>query len=206
MDSEFIFVDYYDVLQVSTNADTDTIKRIFRYLAKRSHPDSQGGGNPELFRQLVKAHDVLTDPEKRAAYDVKYQEYWDRKWKIVRQAANGPSSLDTKEARDRILTLLYVQRRTDPQHPGMGELELARMLRLPVEFMEFDIWYLRQKGFVERLETGLLAISVNGVDKVEKSSLRLSPDRLLEASNDHPAQTMPSHDLLGSSAGISIWD
>jgi curved DNA-binding protein CbpA len=183
MAQEYVFIDYYDVLQVSPNADPDTIQRIFRHLAKKCHPDLPLGGNPDMFRQLVKAHEVLTDPEKRAAFDIKYQEYWDRKWQIVKQATDGSTSMDNKEARERMLTLLYVQRRTDTQHPGMGEMELARMLRLPVELMEFDLWYLRQKGLVERLETGQLAISVNGVDHVEQSSLRLSPDRLLEAAD-----------------------
>jgi curved DNA-binding protein CbpA len=205
METDFIFVDYYDALQVSPNADSDTIKRIFRYLAKKCHPDSQGGGNPEMFRQLVKAHEVLIDPEKRAAYDVKYQEYWDRKWQVVRQAANGLGSPDSKEVRERMLTLLYIQRRTDPQHPGMGEMELARLIRLPIELLEFDLWYLRKKGLVERLETGMLAISVEGVDNVEESSLRLSPDRLLEAPNIEP-HAIDNPDLLTNTAGLSVWD
>jgi curved DNA-binding protein CbpA len=203
MTAEYIFIDYYDVLQVSPNADPDTIQRIFRHLAKKCHPDSPSGGNPELFRQLVKAHDVLTDPEKRAAYDVKYQEYWDRKWQIVRQATNGSMPADNKEVRERLLTVLYLQRRTDTQHPGMGEIELARMLQLPIEFMEFDLWYLRQKGLVERLETGMLAISVDGVDSVEQSSLTLSPNRLLEAANP-PAQPIQAPSLLEHQ--ISVWD
>ena len=205
METNYIFVDYYDVLQVSPNADPDTINRIFRHLAKKCHPDTRGGGNPELFRELVKAHEVLTDPEKRAAYDVKYQEYWDRKWQIVRQATNGSGSVDSKEVRERMLTLLYVQRRTDPLHPGMGEMELARMLRLPIEFLEFDLWYLKKKGLVERLETGALAISVEGVDNVEASSLCLSPDRLLEAADIGP-QAMQNHELLGSTADVSVMD
>lgn len=42
------------------------------------------GDNPDPFRQLMKAYGVLTDPEKGAAYDIKYQEYWDRKWQFPR--------------------------------------------------------------------------------------------------------------------------
>lgn len=201
MAQDYLFIDYYDILQLSPNADPDTIRRVFRHLAKKCHPDSPTGGNPELFRQLMKAHDVLIDPEKRAAYDIQHQEYWDRKWQIVRQATSGSLSVDNKEVRERMLTLLYVQRRTDTQHPGMGEMELARMLSVPIEYMEFDLWYLRQKGLVERLETGMLAISVDGVDHVEKSSLHLRSDRLLEAPN-LPAQALQNLTLLGNEMSV----
>lgn len=189
MTEDHLFIDYYDVLQISQNADPDTIKRIFRHLAKKCHPDLPTGGNPELFRQLVKAHEVLIDPEKRAAYDLRHQEYWDRKWKIVSQATGGTKPQNNKEIRERILSLLYVQRRTDTQHPGMGDIELARLMRMPLEFMDFDLWYLYRKGLVEKLETGQMAISVDGVDFVEQHSLRIMDDRLLEA---HKPETLPS--------------
>ena len=193
MVEDYLFIDYYDVLQVNQNADTDTIRKVFRYLAKKCHPDSSGGGNPELFRQIVKAHNILINPEKRAAYDIRYQEYWDRKWNIVREAANGTTTRNNREIRDRLLTLLYVQRRTDMNHPGLGDMALSRMLNLPMEFLEFDLWYLRQKGLLERLETGLLAISVDGVDYLESSSLHPSENRLLEANN--PPQEDTAEDM-----------
>lgn len=175
------FFDYYDLLQVSPNADPETIHKVFRHLAKKCHPDLPTGGNQELFRQLLKAHRILTNAKTRAAYDIRYQEFWDRKWQVARQASNGKSPLDNREIRERLLSLLYVQRRTDMRHPGLGDMELSRLLRTPLEFIEFELWYLREKGFVERLDTGLLAISAAGVDEVERGSLRLSDDRLLEA-------------------------
>ena len=63
-------LDYYQVLQVSRLADTDTIRRIFHVLAQRYHPDNRETGNQDKFRQVVEAHAVLCDPEKRAAHDV----------------------------------------------------------------------------------------------------------------------------------------
>ncbi len=181
MNDDIVFVDYYDVLQVSPTADEDTIRRIFRHLAKKCHPDLPTGGNPELFRNLVKAHDVLSDPEKRTAYDVKHQEYWDRKWQILGRATNGSIPENNKQVRERILTVLYVQRRSNSQNPGLGEIELSRMLRTPIEFMEFDLWYLLRKGLVERLETGHMAISVEGVDYVEAHTLQVNEDHLLSS-------------------------
>jgi curved DNA-binding protein CbpA len=182
MEDHGIFTDYYDVLQVSQNADPDTIQRVFRFMAKQCHPDLPRGGNPEKFRQILNAYNVLTNPEKRAAYDLRYQEYWDRKYQILRQATDGTAA-SNDEVRNRLLTVLYVQRRTDMRHPGIGDMELARLMRLPMEFMEFDLWYLRKKGLVEMLETGQMAISVDGVDYVERHNLRTLDDHLLEAHN-----------------------
>ena len=63
--------------------------------------------------------------------------------------------------------------------PGLGEDQMARLLRIPVELVEFHLWYLREKGWVQRIDTGQLAISANGVDSIEASRLRLPPDHLL---------------------------
>lgn len=172
------FVDYYELLQISPNADEDTIQRIFRHLAKKCHPDHQQG-DPERFRLLVEAHDTLMNPETRAAYDVKYQAFWERKWRLAADASHGRGFQDDKDVRERMLSLYYVQRRSKMQNPGLGEMEVARLMRVPVELVEFHIWYLREKGWIERLENGLLAITAPGVDEVEKERLRLTPDRLL---------------------------
>jgi hypothetical protein len=191
MTDELVFNDYYDILQLSPNADGDTIGRIFRHLAKKYHPDATGGGDPERFRELVKAHEILSDPVKRAAYDIRHQQYWERKMHLLREAGNDPATAGGLEVRERLLTLLYVQRRTSVRQPGLGEIALARMLRTPIEFLEFDLWYLHRKGLVERLESGLLAISVDGVDHVEQNELHLGADRLLQAVPEPAPKSAP---------------
>ncbi len=197
---DHIFCDYYELLQVSPNADPDTIRRVFKHLAKKCHPDLNNGGDAELFRQLLRAHNILTDPEQRAAYDVRYQEYWDQKWQLVRQASDGKSALDNAELRERLLTLFYVQRRTDMRHPGLGDMELSRLLRTPIEFVEFELWYLKEKGWISRLESGHLAISVAGVDEIERGRMRFSEDRLLEAHNPSTEQSpLESESMAGVS-------
>lgn len=57
----------YDVLGVSKNASTGEIKRAYRKLARTHHPDK--GGNPEKFKEVTKAHEILSDREKREIYD-----------------------------------------------------------------------------------------------------------------------------------------
>jgi curved DNA-binding protein CbpA len=176
------FVDYYELLQVSPNADDDTIQRVFRHLAKKHHPDASEQSDSSHFNRLLDAYRTLTDIQARAAYDVRYQRHWDQNWKVASEAGtSSPDNTDDVVIRERLLSLLYVQRRRHMRHPGLGELEIARLMDLPAEHLSFQLWYLREKGWVARLDTGYLAITAEGVDKVEESRLRLDPDRLIEA-------------------------
>lgn len=179
--SEKEFVDYYEVLQLSPNADSDTIERIFRHLAKKTHPDGTGGVDNDRFQKVVEAHRTLTNPETRAAYDARYQEYWNNKWRLASEAGNASVFGEDRVIREYLLSLLYVQRRRNMRNPGVGELTIARLLQTPSELIDFHLWYLKSKEWVERLQTGQYAITAAGVDEVEQRRLRIMPDHLLEA-------------------------
>ena len=58
---------FYELLGVSQTASTDEIKKAFRKLALKHHPDR--GGDKEKFQELNMAHETLTDPKKREIYD-----------------------------------------------------------------------------------------------------------------------------------------
>lgn len=63
--------DYYEVLGVNKNADDAAIKKAYRVLAKKYHPDANpGDANAEkMFKEASEAYAVLSDPEKRKQYD-----------------------------------------------------------------------------------------------------------------------------------------
>lgn len=64
------FQDYYEALGVKRTADADEIKRAYRKLARKHHPDvSKDAASEDAFKSAGEAYDVLKDPEKRAAYD-----------------------------------------------------------------------------------------------------------------------------------------
>jgi hypothetical protein len=60
---------YYAILGVPVNADDDTLKRAYRQLARRYHPDLAGPEGAVHMKRINRAYDVLSDPEKRLNYD-----------------------------------------------------------------------------------------------------------------------------------------
>lgn len=65
------FKDYYELLGVDRDASADTIKKAFRKLARKYHPDHASGDAKaeEKFKEINEAYEVLSDPEKRQRYD-----------------------------------------------------------------------------------------------------------------------------------------
>ena len=174
-----LFIDCYEVLQVSPNADLETIERIYRFLAKRHHPDNPQTGDAEKFRVITDAYHLVRDPEKRAAYDVKYEEKRAVQWQIFGEISPSDDIETDRRIQQGILSLLYTWRRREPANPGIGSFELERLLGVPEQHLEFHIWYLKEKGWIERSDTGKFAISVTGVEAVVEKDLFLSKDRLL---------------------------
>lgn len=71
------FIDYYKTLEVSKNASADEIKKAYRKLARKYHPDMNPNDKEaeKKFKELNEANEVLSNPENRAKYD-KYGENW----------------------------------------------------------------------------------------------------------------------------------
>ena len=66
--------DYYDVLGVTADADAAEIKRAYRQLARRYHPDISGEDRAATFREVARAYEVLRNPERRRTYDAVLRE------------------------------------------------------------------------------------------------------------------------------------
>jgi curved DNA-binding protein len=161
------FIDYYEILQVSPNAQLETIHRVYRILAQHLHPDNPDTGNENQFRWLSEAYRTLTHPERRAAYDVQHKQYKRTCWQIFGQS--GVHGIDAeKKKRSAVLTALYKARIANPQHGSMTVNELEDLLNCPKEHLEFSIWFLRELQHIQRADNGRYQITVKGVETAEQ--------------------------------------
>ncbi|MGA2181987.1 MAG: DnaJ domain-containing protein [Bryobacteraceae bacterium] len=163
--------DYYEILQLSPKADPDTIRRVFRVLAQRYHPDNRESGNEETFKQVMAAYEVLNDPERRAAFDAKRLDSNRIRWRIFNQPQAAVGAEAEKSKRQGVLSLLYAKRLGEPQQPLMGLQEFEELLGCPREHLEFTLWYLKESGLISRFDNGRYGITVQGVNHAEQSGL-----------------------------------
>ena len=177
------FVDYYGVLELGPGASSEAIAHRFRHLALRYHPDNQATGDRAKFDAIVEAHDVLRDADRRARYHEDNPHhlppYWPQIDEVigaatVEEAANSDDEepfidgfgIDRDiSIQNNLLTLLYLRRRRNIREPGIGDAELERLSGCPPEHLEFHVWYLKAKGWIATGEDGLLAITIDGVDR-----------------------------------------
>ena len=185
--SEDSFADYYEDLQISPHADQETIERVYRMLAKRYHPDNGCTGCGEKFDTVTKAYRLLSDPVKRAAYDTGYEQIKYRRFKLI-SAAAPPSNGNGRdqETRNAILSVLYIERRNNPVNASIGLWQLEKLLGWPEKSLEFHTWYLKEKGWIQRTDSGGYAITVSGVDVLEENGLMAGKELLLPEQSTVP--------------------
>lgn len=178
------YADHYEVLQLSPNADMETVERVYRLLAKRYHPDNASSGDEARFRRIRAAYEVLSDPDRRAEFDVRYDDRRGTRWQIFEQSAAMNDQEQDRRIFHGVLSLLYAARRRDPKGGGVGSIHLEEMLGVPREHLEFPIWYLRQRGLIETLTSGEYAITVEGIDTLQKQEMTVPDNRLLGGASD----------------------
>jgi len=159
--------DYYEFLQISPNADVETIHRVYRYLAARYHPDNQKTGDPVKFELLKQAYDVLSNRATRAEYNLA------RKREAPNQdnLSNTVDFMDSLEGelnrRLGVLAVLYFRRRANPFNPEVSLAEIEDRMGFPRDYLEFTSWYLQKKGYITRADNSDFTLTAEGVDFVE---------------------------------------
>jgi len=162
-----VFVDYYEVLQISPNADPETVHRVYRLQAQRFHPDNQETGNAETFRLVSEAYQVLSDPQRRAAYDAEYGAGRRKAEQETFSPPPAPAFQDEAQKREEILLLLYRRRLAQPEQPSLSLRELETLLGVPKEDLEFSLWYLKESGYLTRSDSARHTITLKGVQLAE---------------------------------------
>jgi curved DNA-binding protein CbpA len=175
-------IDYYERLQISTNAEPETIHRVYRLLAPRFHPDNQETGDEGRFREITEAYQTLSDPEKRAQYDVLHEGRRQQRWRLVSQSARAENDFDAERiVRLTVLEVLYARRRTEPYEPGIPQHDLEALSGKPREHLEFTIWFLLQKKLISRADNMNVTITADGVEYIEENYRATQTTRLLQA-------------------------
>jgi len=161
------FVDHYELMQISANAQPDTISRVYKMLATRLHPDNPETGDMDHFLKLQKAYAVLSNPEKRAAYDDDWRLHYQRPLEVfgLKDFSEGIEGEDNR--RMGILCLLYNRRKTACEESSMSVLQMETLMSFPREHLMFTLWYLRQKKYVEFNFNSEYEITAEGIDLVE---------------------------------------
>ncbi len=165
--------DYYEFLQISPNADSETIHRVYRFLAARLHPDNPQSGDAEMFHRLKTAYDVLSDPVRRAEYDT-------TRTREPVHAVPWSTSIDFMDSLDgernrrlAVLAVLYYRRRTNPSMPEVPLSEIELRMGFPRDYLDFTTWYLLKKGYVTRADNSEFTLTADGVDFVEMQRANL---------------------------------
>lgn len=169
-DQRFETADLYEVLQISRNADAETIHRVYRIMAARFHPDNPRTGNTERFLLMKRAYCILSDPARRAEYDATYEITRSEPMPVfqLREFVDGVDG--ERNRRLGILSLLYNLRRRNDARPGISVLELEQRMSIPREYLTFTLWYLRLKGYVSCEDSSDYAVTPDGIDYVEAHS------------------------------------
>src|SRR2546423_15457908 len=143
------FIDYYEMLQISPNAQMDTINRVYRMLAQRFHPDNPESADTERFLRLQSAYAVLSNPDRKMEYDEDRRRYYDRPMEVFGMKEFTDGIEGEANRRMGVLCLLYNKRRTSPEEAGVSILPKETLIGVPPEDPLFTLWYLRMKELVE---------------------------------------------------------
>jgi curved DNA-binding protein len=175
-------LNHYEFLQISPNAQPETIHRVYRFLAARFHPDNPVTGDPEKFLLLNRAFEVLSHAERRAEYDAKLRSEQSR----LNPAFESVDFLDGVEGelnrRLAVLSLLYRRCRANVNDPRVSLRDLENAMGFPREYLDFTTWYLQKKKYITREDNSDFALTALGVDYVESNCSKLPIlSRLLNA-------------------------
>src|SRR5687768_8573063 len=121
--------DYYEILQISPNAEPETVHRVYRLLAQRLHPDNGETGDAGRFRMVTDAYQVISDPEQRARYDVINSRQRQDRWRLVASNDRAENDFEAERlVRLTVLEVLYARRRLEPDSPSLSPLDLETLI------------------------------------------------------------------------------
>lgn len=167
-------IDYYEFLQISPNAEEETIHRVYRFLAARFHPDNPGSGSVEKFSTLTTAYEILSNPARRAKYDAAREKDLPQKAPPLSTSIDFMDQMEGEmNRRLAVLAVLYYRRRTNASFPEVSLAEIEARMGFPRDYLDFTTWYLRMKGYVTQADNADFTLTAQGVDFVETQRVNI---------------------------------
>ena len=200
---------YYQALGVPKDASPDDIKRAYRKLARKYHPDVNPGASADAkFKAAGAAYDVLRDPEKRAAYD-RYGKDWDQPRPDPAQQAGqdarwqGGFAFDETDINPEMFRDLFGQRfgggAMHPDQHAKVEIALEGALTGAKRTLSFQTPQMDRTGHVT-LKTRTIDLSIpKGIQAGQQLRVQQAgaPDLLIEvAFAPHPIYRIEGRDLF----------
>lgn len=159
--------DHYAFLQVSPTAEPEAIGAAYERLARRYHPNNTRTGDAALFERTQQAYYALADPVERTVYDAQRSSN--------KSGDGGGAKVERNRAhliakRNEMLDMLYWRRFETPFKPIITMHEFETLLNSPKEQLEFNLWYLRDRGLIARSDNACFVITSEGVGAVEAAN------------------------------------
>ena len=170
-------VDHYTVLQVSPTAEPCMIEGAYEFLSRRFSPSNPTTANPQIYERLAAAYEVLSDPVKRTEYESERKVSKDG-GAVIKGERNREQISNTRQE---MLEMLYWRRVESPYKPVITIHEFESILKLPKEQMEFNLWFLRDKGLIARSDNACFVVTAEGVAWAEDFALKNPVVALAEA-------------------------
>ena len=170
-------VDHYTVLQVSPTAEPCMIEGAYDFLSRRFSPSNPATANPQIYERLAAAYEVLSDPLKRTEYESERKVSKDG-GAVIKGERNRKLISNTRQE---MLEMLYWRRVESPYKPVITIHEFESILKLPKEQMEFNLWFLRDKGLIARSDNACFVVTAEGVAWAEDFALKNPVVALAEA-------------------------
>lgn len=181
------FQDHYLVLNVEPHSSSDAIQKAYAALAAKYHPSNGVTPDPEKFKSVTLAFEVLSDPVTRRMFDDLRPKDKDEVPEF--RAEFFDAIAKEKYRRLTLLCMLYDRRRDRPVTGCLSMRHVEQMTVFPSEELQLSIWYLKQRGYVVTDDKSNLQISMEGMDYLEANL----PDRetILPCLRSHAAAAPP---------------
>jgi curved DNA-binding protein len=161
------FIDYYDFLMISPTADRQMVEWAARLMLARYDPQKSKTPDEKKCELVKEAFRTLADPKKRATYDTELTKQKPAVTIDVKAEVTLQDVVEAQHLRRAIMTVLYQAVMRKPRDPDVGRTDLARLVGVTAQDLEFALWFLREKDWITATQAGSYAITVTGAEWVE---------------------------------------